>query len=132
MSKSKPLRLSKLLLISLPLLLSRVRPVSSRRWALESSPPWLFRSRKCWRVRAPAVVIRPPRLSRSPVAAPKSIAMALPSNAPLRLSIAVLLSVSVSVALIRPSFWLRNRPLMFSSRSLRLVSMPPLLSSMAA
>ncbi|KPC01771.1 Uncharacterized protein AC503_4799 [Pseudomonas syringae pv. maculicola] len=56
---------STLLLISLPLLLSRVRPLSVKLCALDTSPDWLFRSRRRLKVNWPSAVIKPPRLLRS-------------------------------------------------------------------
>ncbi|RMQ83211.1 hypothetical protein ALP97_05244 [Pseudomonas salomonii] len=123
---------SRLLLISLPLLLFNVRPLRFRVCALESSPPWLLRSRRWLMERLPAVVIRPPALFRSPVAVPKSRAIALPSSEPFWLSSAALLSVSVLLALSRPWSRLIRRPATLSSVSPRLVRVPPLLSRSVA
>ncbi|CAM3240914.1 hypothetical protein PSFL111601_13835 [Pseudomonas floridensis] len=59
------LRVSTLLLISLPLLLSRVRPLKVKLFALDTSPDWLFKSRIRLKVSEPSAVIRPPKLLRS-------------------------------------------------------------------
>ncbi|CRM22328.1 hypothetical protein [Pseudomonas sp. 24 E 13] len=123
---------NRLLLISLPLLLFNVRPLRFRVCALESSPPWLPRSRRWLMLRLPAVVIRPPVLFRSPVAVPKSRAIALPSSEPFWLARLAVLMLRRLAALIRPWAWLANGPLTLSRVSPRLVRVPPLLSRLAA
>ncbi|KPB30382.1 Uncharacterized protein AC517_0540 [Pseudomonas syringae pv. syringae] len=65
LSRLVALTVSTLLLISLPLLLLRVRPSNLKLCALETSPDWLFRSRMRLRVSEPSAVIKPPRLLRS-------------------------------------------------------------------